>query len=52
MAEDDTKTLEDLCEFANICAVDYTTNKVCLGDFEHCKLYQELIRYEGKYLKK
>lgn len=45
------KTLEQLCPFANECAVDYNKSKICREDYINCKIYQELIKFKKEYLK-
>jgi len=44
--------LEDLCPFVDKCAVEPATSEVCTGDYESCKIYQELIKYKEKFLMK
>ena len=44
------KTLEQLCPYADRCAVDYTKSETC-REYINCKIYQELIKYDKKYLK-
>ncbi len=46
------ETLEELCPFANNCMVDYTKSEICQDGYVLCKIYQELIKYDKKYLKK
>jgi len=43
--------LEELCSFAEVCAVDHTKSENCRGDYRYCRIYQELIKYEKKYLR-
>jgi len=38
--------IQQLCIFADRCTIDYGSSEICQGDFEICKNYQELIKYE------
>lgn len=48
------KKLEELCPFADRCAVEYGQSDVCWeeGNYTSCVIYKELIKYDSKYLKK
>ncbi len=46
------KTLEELCPYADKCAVEPSTSEVCSNDYTMCKIYQELIKYKEQYLRK
>lgn len=44
------RILEELCNFSDVCAVDYKKSEICRDGFVQCKIYQELIKYKKEYL--
>ena len=44
------RILEELCNFADRCAVDSTKSEICSNGYVQCRIYHELIKYKKEYL--